>query len=245
MAQLPKYMQKANQILAVLNEQPDHVWRKTQRELCETVGLSQPELSNLVKLLSENGKVRKGDSIPGVRGRNRVLHLQDGTFFEEPVRRVVKDEEPQPFRPEDRPLAPEDILDGPVDLRGLTPLQVGKSVIAMIESLTADRARHEHFRDEQNNRLREYRDLLAKERALRARLAEERDRVQHEVDLMKRENASIREQLNKAIIHAGSRERNGQHVYSIAETANEETRRTLDYLMRSRPEGSYIDDVTE
>lgn len=148
---LPRYMTKANHIIEILQAEPDQTWKKSQKDLSARVGLSQPELSSIVKLLLANRKVVKGDPIPGVRGKNNRLVLVDKAPFTEAVQRVV----------------------------GAFKQDV-------------DQENHERIREEQNARLREYREQLAEERAMRAQLAEERDELEAQLH-------EVRAQLNVAL----------------------------------------------
>lgn len=152
--QLPRYIQKANQVIATIAECPDKTWTSTQRELGLKLDISQPELSNIIKLLLDNKKIEKGEPIPGVRGKNHTLILSDETPFEKAVAR-------------NKTRADYEMSKEHMDL--------------FVRSMQETMVVHENIREKQNNRLREYREIINNERKLRLELLEQKDALTLEV----------------------------------------------------------------
>lgn len=221
----PKYMQKINLIIATLSEEPNMTWTRSQRELCDVLHISQPELSNLINLLINNDKIIKGEHVPGMRGRSHVLILKDPTPFDEVIPRVTP---LVGFRPEDRVVEPLEEVMGMTDLRQLDTKMVGQAVLDVLKEAWESKNRNLEIRTEQNARLREYRDQLHKERQIRMHLADERDQLLQQIETLTNEKTEVRGQLNKELIKNGNE-------YPVQDILDEESRRTLDTLMRTKP----------
>lgn len=230
-AQLPRYMQKANNVIQTIAHEGNGTWIKSQRELGESLHLSQPELSNIVKLLVENDKLVKGAPLPGVRGKSHVLILKDHTLFEESVPRTGA-APTLSFHPNDRAAEPAEVANGITDLRKLDVKFIGEGVIQLLKESWDEREHHLQVRTEQNARIREFREQLQKERQTRIHLVDERDLLNQKIEDMIKENTELRTQLNQAIINNPKNEPN---TYPIQEAMDEESRRVLEQLMRTTP----------
>lgn len=244
---LPKYMQKANLIIETIAAQPSMVWMKSQRELCQKLSISQPELSNLVNLLVDREKVVKGEHIPGMRGKSHVLILKDPTLFEDTVSRSSMTTSTPIFRPEDRVAMPEEEMMGVTDLRKIDSKMIGQAVIGALKDVWQERDRNLEIRTEQNARMREYREQLQRERQLRMRLADEREDSDRQMEELRKENNELRTQLNQALLRSGNHNGDGDgkvQAYPMRSAMDENSRRVLDTLMRTKP-GHYRESDAE
>ena len=226
MALTKKYIQNANRIIDALAEQPDKIWKGTQRELCAKLELSQPELSNLVSLLVETGKVRKGQPLKGVRGRNYALELADASHLDDNVPRRAK--------PKDRVLDPGEAVDGPVDLQGLTLDQIGAAVLRTLQQTWEKAERAAHTQSEYLARIREYREQLSDERQFRTRMVAEKEKLEHKLEQKDEEISRMRGEINKLIIKANQRRGSGSGV-QVKDMLDDEELRMLQNLMKDKP----------
>jgi len=230
-----KYVEKANRIIGFLNQQDEKTWARTQRELSDELGLSHPELSSLVKMLVEQDKVVRGQPLPGVRGRNHTLILRDPTPLEgavAPRRATVTLVEDQVI--DDCVLELQDPLTSSVDLRTISPEVVGTAVINLLRQSWSQTDRLRRIREEQNNRLHEFRDLLAKERNLRSKLVDEKEHLEKRINELISENAEVRGRLNELIIQQGNKQ-GGRGTFTVRESLDEESQKVLDRIMRTPP----------
>lgn len=224
---LPKYVQKANQIIETIAEEPNRVWSRTQRELGEHLGFSQPELSNLLGILQEAGRVRKGNPLPGVRGRNYAIELADATPLDAPVRKKPRDHE-------DRPLKPGEAVEGPVELQSLSLDQIGAAVIRSLKD-TWDRAeRSSQYQTEQSTKIKELREQLGHERQFRVRFASEKETLERQLEDREQQINQMRAQINQLIMtsHNG---KDGNGTFKVRDMLSEDELKVLEGLMRSKP----------
>ena len=221
-----KYIQNANRIMDALAEQPDKIWKGTQRDLCVKLELSQPELSNLVSLLVETGKIRKGQPLKGVRGRNYTLELVDASPLDPDVPRRAK--------PKDRALEPEEAVDGPIDLQGLTLEQIGAAVLRTLQQTWEKAERSAHMQSEYLGRIREYREQLSDERQFRTRMVTEKEKLEHKLEQKDEEVSRMRGEINKLIIKANQRRGNNSAV-QVKDMLDDEELRMLQNLMKDKP----------
>jgi DNA-binding MarR family transcriptional regulator len=78
MASVPKYISDANRVLAVIASEPGRRWTKPQRELGDRLGLRQPVLSYILRLLENEERIERGEALP-TRGRTYVLIVVDAS----------------------------------------------------------------------------------------------------------------------------------------------------------------------
>lgn len=234
-AQLPKYIQNANRIIEVLSDQPERSWAKTQRELGERLGFAQPELSTLLKLLFEHGKIRRGAPLPGVRGRNYVIELVDDTPFMGPVarrRRTVDGERD----PEDRPLRPEEEIPANVmSLADLTVDTIGAAVLRALNDAWSKERRHAEIRSEQIARLRQFQEQMSEDRKVRMRLATEKEALERQLHDLEHQQQQLRAEVNRLLIANNARQRGSGGSYQIRDLLPEEDLKTLEALMKGKP----------
>lgn len=224
---LPKYVQKANQIIETISQEPNRVWNHTQRELGEHLGFSQPELSNLLGILQEAGKVRKGSPLPGVRGRNYAIELTDATPLDAPVRKKPRDHE-------DRPLKPGEAVEGPVELQSLSLDQIGAAVIRSLKDTWDKAERSSQYQTEQSAKIRDLREQLGAERQFRVRFATEKESLERQLEEKDAQMQNMRTQLNQLIMTSHNH-RDGNGTFKVRDMLSEEDLKVLDGLMRAKP----------
>lgn len=128
MAELPKYVQELNQIIDHISKQPDNTWKKTQKELAEELDLDQPVMSQRMKTLINQGKVKRGEPLP-MRGRNFALVVVDPTPFEERITRNEADD--RAYQPGEVPPA--------FEYAQIDKEMIADAIIQMIEHHERDR----------------------------------------------------------------------------------------------------------
>jgi len=170
---LPKYIQNANKVIARIAHEPDQTWNRTQRELGAELGLSQPELSNIARILRDSGHIKHGHTLTG-RGKVRALVLTDDT--------PLSATPPRSVPAEDRKMSPEEAMPGAWNLQELTLEQVGLAVMRMINHAHDTEERHLKTKSELNERISQYRDRLTEERNLRIRMGQEIDQLRAELN---------------------------------------------------------------
>lgn len=225
---LPKYIQNANRIIDVLSEQPDKIWKGTQRELCGVLDISQPELSNLISTLAEAGKVRKGNPLPGVRGRNYALELVDGTHLTTALPRRGRAQQ-------DRPLQPGEAIQGPIELQSLSLDQVGAAVIRTLHSTWEKAERASHYQAEQMARIKDMREQLTQERQYRTRYATEKENLERQIEERDAQIAKMREQINALVIKLNGRQENNRGGVPVKDLLDADEMRMLNSLLTQKP----------
>lgn len=216
---LPKYIQNANRVIEVIAAEPNHTWTKTQRELGERIGLNQPDLSNIVKLLRDTGKVQHGHPLPG-RGRMHALVLVDDTpYASVPMRNTLESEQ--------HVLTPEEAIEGAWDLGELSVEQVGLAVVRMIRQATSADERHVKTRSELNERLSRYRDQLSEERQLRINMAQNLQKLEREKGELEEQVARLRTELNGALMRAQDRKKGAAAGTPIANLLDDDSLKAL------------------
>lgn len=244
MLTLPKYLQNANRILTILVDQPNQAWAKTQRELGEQLGFTQPELSALLRLLREQGRIRAGSPLPGVRGRNYVIELVDGELFTEPILRRPLDTNPNNDPNEDRALSSDEELPSALDLGELTVDKLGVAILRTLRDAWEKEERFATLRTEQLSRVRQLRDQLSEERRLRVRAVEEKASMERACRDLETENQRMRAEINKLIISNNGHKEKGSNGYQLRDILPEDSLRALEFLMKGRP-GHYRESDAE
>lgn len=224
---LPKYIQNANRIIDILAEQQDKTWKGTQRELCAQLGLSQPELSNLISVLAEAGKIRKGNPLPGIRGRNYSIELVDAA----PLTAAL----PRRARNHDRALQPGEAVTGPVDLQTLTLDQVGAAVLRTMQQTWEKAERAANNQSEHMTRIREMREQLNEERQYRIRFATDKEKLEKQLEAKDAEIARMRGEINNLIVRVNSRRDGNGGSVPIKDLLGEDELRLLANLMKDKP----------
>jgi DNA-binding Lrp family transcriptional regulator len=196
---LPKYIQNANRVLDVIHAEPDNTWVDTQRKLGEKLGLSQPDLSNLIRLLRENGRIQHGAALPG-RGRIHALVALDATPLDNNAVRLRSVDDEQ-----DRALNPGEEMTGAFELGSLSVDQVGLAIIRMIRKASFAEERHVQTRSELTDRLSAYREQMASERDIRMNLARKLEKAERTNADLEREVSTLRGEVNNLLIRLQNR----------------------------------------
>lgn len=229
---LPKYIHNANRIIETLAQQPDKMWSKTQRELGEQLGFSQPELSTLLKLLLDHEKIIRGAALPGVRGKNYVIELVDETPFTHSVSR--RRSSAKNASSSDRALAPGEEVQGVINLGDLTMDKIGLAVMRALQAAWAKEDRHVEIRSEQMQRLRDFREQLSDERRLRSQLVSDKEALQRQVHELEHTQNQLRAEVNALLLKA----RGNAGSYQLRDIVDDDSLRTLEMLMKGKP-GQY------
>lgn len=227
-ATLPKYVQNANRIIEVIAAQENQTWDRTQRELGEALDFSQPQLSNLLKMLIDTGKIRKGGRIVGTRGGTCVLELVDAEPLEGRVRREKK--------MSDRPLEPQEEISNGLDLGTMTLDHIGAAVVRLMKRYWEQEERFNQMRGDYLQRNRELREQLQDERRLRIRLATDKENLERQTQDQEQDITKMRGEINRLIIHAQEKRRgDGAGTFQVRDMLDEEEMRILESLMKEKP----------
>lgn len=227
-AQLPKYVHELNHILLALDAQPDKRWNRTQRELGEALGLAQPVLSVRLKTLQEQGRIRKGESLP-VRGKNHAIELIDATPFEGPIRaEKVK-------RHKDDRVLPEEVeeqlaLPPSLELGEFTPEKIGMAVLKTLHDLWERQEKSQREQEQLENAVMTFRSHLAKEHRLVQQLEREKEELAANLEEAEARWVEVREQMNKLIIAQGEATQRGGGHYKLRDVLDEESLKILQVL---------------
>ena len=218
----PKYISNANRIIERLAQEPNHTWRGTQRELGEELGMQQPELSSLLKMLRSQERVEHGTPIPG-RGRMHEIVLVDDTPLSGAVPREVR----SPL------LEPGEELAGAVSLQDMTAEKVGIAVLRILRKHWDDEERHTRIRAELAESIRNLKEQLSHERNVRITMANDREKLEREKQELADQLASVRGELNKLMVQARS-----HRSVPVSELLDEESMAQLTKMITEKP-GEY------
>lgn len=218
----PKYIQNANCVLERLAAEPDRTWHGTQRELGDALGIPQPELSSLLKMLRAQERVVHGAPIPG-RGRMHKLVLVDDTPLVGAVPR-----EPRPML-----LQEGDELTGAVSLADLTSEKIGIAVLRILRKHWDDEERYLRVRNELTENIRTLKDQLSHERQLRISMATDRDRMEREIEELGGQLQALRGEANQLMMRAQER-----RSVPVSEILDEDSMKELSRMITEKP-GDY------
>ncbi|HJS83535.1 MAG TPA: hypothetical protein VJ742_11950 [Nitrososphaera sp.] len=222
---LPKYIQQANEIIDLVANEPQKTWAKTQKEMAQQLNVPQPVLSNLLKLLEQQGKIRRGKALP-TRGRNFTIELVDDTH----LTCAVSKENSGTRRPDDRVRAKGEQIEGVVNLGDFNPDKIGAAVFATIRNLVEREEKLFQAKRENAETIRTMKAALEDERRNRFRLEERLQRVSRELEEAELEKRTLRGKINDLLIRNGNKP-----GVPIKETLDEESLNTLEYLLKESP----------
>ena len=240
--QLPKYIEEANLVLATLAAVDGGTWTRTQRDLADELGLPQPIVSLRLKLLMEQGRIRKGNPLP-MRGRNHALVVVDSTPLDESVRsqrshqrlrhedadRVLSEEE------EATTVSPARV----VRLDDFTPEMVGNVILQTVRDMWEREEQSRLLQTQQNEAMRQFRMVIAESQRTIRELQEQKNSTEERLNALEREKTELRRTLNQLIVTVNQRRNGSQRgTASVAELLDDESLKILNNLIQEKP-GDY------
>lgn len=222
---LPKYIQRANQILETIAAQPAQTWRFTQRELGDLLNIAQPDLSSALKMLEDKRRIIRGAPLK-TRGRNYELIA----ISTEPLSGGMRSDLAE------LSVRPKVAVRGVVDLQSISQEQITNAVKTMLIEAWENEAELNRLREEKKQLKSQYQRRVDDIRKEYERIeARERELVAR-VENLQNENSNMRGRLNSLILKTYSGE--DGRTYSIAELLRANDRRelqALERIMRQRP----------